>query len=284
MKELPIYDRVLVIGNGFDLNLGLKTSYTDFMSSKMFKNLLADNNELANHLEQNKNIKNWIDIELELKYYSLKWEGRQSNFFKEFKSLSESLKQYLLTQKSSKINKNSDAYSFLEENAKTNNVLILDFNYTDTVHTILEDLNLISYIKHIKIHGDLKSDKIIFGVEDNSEIYPRDTFLLKSLNDNYLNIRNLDEVLIYCKTFLVFGHSLGETDHQYFKEMFQMGSNKYGNHLNKNIFIYYYKDESKNEISAEIYSMTSQNIKDLKRYNNFKMIDVTKKDSSTEKN
>ena len=35
------YDAVLITGNGFDLNLGLKTGYCDFISSDFFCKLLA---------------------------------------------------------------------------------------------------------------------------------------------------------------------------------------------------------------------------------------------------
>lgn len=33
--------KILIIGNGFDLNLGLKTSYKDFIQSEHFKDLVA---------------------------------------------------------------------------------------------------------------------------------------------------------------------------------------------------------------------------------------------------
>jgi|GEM_PF-3326905 hypothetical protein len=52
------YDLVLIIGNGFDLNFGLKTSYSDFLSSKQFKNLIESNNKLALHLSNNQKLNN----------------------------------------------------------------------------------------------------------------------------------------------------------------------------------------------------------------------------------
>ncbi len=48
MEGLPEYDFdvVIIIGNGFDLSLGLKTSYNDFVESNYFESLLKEDNHL----------------------------------------------------------------------------------------------------------------------------------------------------------------------------------------------------------------------------------------------
>lgn len=58
-----------IIGNGFDLNLDLKTSYGDFY--KYYKGVSSSNNNV-NKLKENisKNLKNWADLELELGSYT----------------------------------------------------------------------------------------------------------------------------------------------------------------------------------------------------------------------
>ena len=61
---------VAIIGNGFDLNLGLKTSYSDFVNSKDFKSLLNKGNYLVDYLDGKHNLQKWIDVENELKLYS----------------------------------------------------------------------------------------------------------------------------------------------------------------------------------------------------------------------
>ena len=60
---------VLILGNGFDLDLGLKTSYSDFMDSDDFK-AIVDNNYFARYLEEKRSELggNWIDIENEIRY------------------------------------------------------------------------------------------------------------------------------------------------------------------------------------------------------------------------
>lgn len=70
-----IMEKILIIGNGFDLNLGFQTSYNDFLSSDEFKMLADGDNQLAYYLSetnrhcQQTNI-NWVDIEHELKTFS----------------------------------------------------------------------------------------------------------------------------------------------------------------------------------------------------------------------
>lgn len=61
-------DTMLVIGNGFDLTFGLKTSYTDFM--KWFNRNYSFRSYLKEFLNAKLNMQRWIDIENELIYYS----------------------------------------------------------------------------------------------------------------------------------------------------------------------------------------------------------------------
>lgn len=63
---------LLIIGNGFDLSLNLKTSYSDFINSRHFLEYGYRNEELHKHLYDKHEIQNWIDVELELKKYALK--------------------------------------------------------------------------------------------------------------------------------------------------------------------------------------------------------------------
>ena len=104
------YDKLLVIGNGFDLALGLKTSYLDFM--RWLKNEhYMDYAYLYRYLSSELNQKRWIDIENELRVYSnkicnpseshLNEEGKQkisSKFRREHKSLCDILCEYLKMQ------------------------------------------------------------------------------------------------------------------------------------------------------------------------------------------
>ncbi len=64
------YDKVLIIGNGFDLDLGLATRYSDFASKSDFFNVFFLNSELNRHLQNASTNEKWLDMELELEKYA----------------------------------------------------------------------------------------------------------------------------------------------------------------------------------------------------------------------
>ncbi len=175
------YDVVVIIGNGFDLNLNLKTSYTDFIKSDEFKQLIYNQNKLSNYLKSKHELQNWIDIENELKIYSKKFARNDKNFKKEFKDLSQALYEYLSKIEISNIDENSQAVRMIRTAIDKGKVLIIDFNYTNTISKISKKFNFNindegSNITHIKIHGSLEDNNIIFGVEDDADILPQHIF------------------------------------------------------------------------------------------------------------
>lgn len=71
-------DTCLIIGNGcFDIK---PTSYGNFVDSEQFNNMVARGNELAIHLKNKYELQNWIDIENELKLYSMENEDPSFKF------------------------------------------------------------------------------------------------------------------------------------------------------------------------------------------------------------
>ena len=81
-------EKIVIIGNGFDLSLGLKTSYKDFIESDSFTLLLKKENSLTIYLNGKQEINNWVDIEKELTEYSKLVpydKSKVKNDFKEFK-------------------------------------------------------------------------------------------------------------------------------------------------------------------------------------------------------
>jgi hypothetical protein len=269
------YDVVLLIGNGFDLNYGLKTGYCDFIKSKNFTDLLIDNNnELATHLKSRHNIENWIDIENELKNYSKFYSGLKPDFFKDYKNLSLALMSYL-NNLEIKSNSKCTSYKLIESIANLS-TLIVDFNYTPTLQKIFKELEKQDYnlhIDHVKIHGSLETD-IIFGVEDKANIYEKDVFLKKSVNENFKAI-DFSEAINTCSNFIIFGHSLGETDYMYYEDFFKKAS-KSKNYDNRNIILYYHGEESYYNIFRQIDKLTSKNVTKFRQYNKVKLINTLK--------
>ena len=69
-----------LIGNGFDLNLGLKTSYKDFY--EYYLKLNSDNDHVLEFKKElSKNMENWSDLERELGEYSTKFSYYESDAF-----------------------------------------------------------------------------------------------------------------------------------------------------------------------------------------------------------
>lgn len=277
--ELPDYnfDAVLIIGNGFDLSLGLKTGYSDFVKSKEFKKLLENENLLAKHLNGIHTLQNWIDIENELKNYSKRFSSQNINFFSEFKNLSSALKEYLSKIRELELNENQLAVRVIKAIEKMP-TLIIDFNYTDTISKISDFLKLDIYnkhthIHHMKIHGALNSDDLIFGVEDKADISSKHVFLKKSVNKNFKPIDFSDEIL-KSDNFVVFGHSLGETDHMYFEDYFKKSSLSSNSKESQNIIIYHYGEDSYYNLFAQIDKLTLKRITKLKQLNNVEFHDT----------
>ena len=98
MTDTKQEKNVLVIGNGFDLSLGLKTSYKDFIQSNYFSLLVKNNNSLALYLNEKQEINNWVDIEKELTEYSKQIQDDKSKVKNDFKELKNALIERLVAE------------------------------------------------------------------------------------------------------------------------------------------------------------------------------------------
>lgn len=101
--------RLLIIGNGFDIDLGLKTRYSDFSKSKIWEKLVGTtfnyDSDLLGALREAKETEAWFDIEKTMNDYvrALKLDYLVSDLIDKDKSnfikVSESLSQYLKRNK-----------------------------------------------------------------------------------------------------------------------------------------------------------------------------------------
>lgn len=268
------YDAILIIGNGFDLNLGLKTSYRDFMASDFFSNLLGKDNQLCLYLNKQSQLNNWIDIENELKVYSndICKDTDRRKFRREYELLCDSLCEYLNGLDMSHLDKTSEVYKIITEKFK--NLLVLNFNYTSTLDYIVSQNNLNYMI--LRVHGNARKKKIVFGVEDNARINDDDVFLKKS-TCMWNEVLNINSLLSNAKTIVFLGYSLGETDHHYFNDFFRNAS--FDNSMNgtrKNIVISHYKEDGMYDIFKQIDSLTNHRINELRIHQDFRMFDLAK--------
>lgn len=78
MEKNKIPKRLLIIGNGFDLDLGRNTRYSDFAKSDFWpKNLKS---QLYRYLSQKSQIEKWFDLEGELANYVQKMGNTVSSY------------------------------------------------------------------------------------------------------------------------------------------------------------------------------------------------------------
>lgn len=211
-----------LIGNGFDLNLGLETRYEHFYKYYCGK---KSKNAVIERFKQDINNPNydWSDLELALGEYSARFAyNQQAEFIALLDDIQDSLAEYLDAQMKQVIVPKSavvrfdeyicniekyltpaDAESF---NAykdmlldKGNTIDFIIFNYTNTLERLLtwrgnsiiasDDRTIINSIEHI--HGTTKSNMIL-GVNDESQIanssFAESEIILEAFKKQEMNI------------------------------------------------------------------------------------------------
>jgi hypothetical protein len=268
------YSELLIIGNGFDLNLGLKTSYNEFLQSDIFTEMTHYGNAFAMHLSNRSGFVKWIDIENELKMISLSVD--RDDMESHFDIFFNAFTKYLRQLDYDKFDEKSHAYKFINS-IRERNFLILDFNYTVTTKNLLLNNGFADDViqsRLIKVHGSI-DDSIIFGIEDSAQVKREHIFLKKSYHPNFKGI-NLFKEASKIKTIRIFGHSLGQTDHFYFDKFFESISMIGERESEKEIYLYHYGKDGYKDLHIELEKLTKQNLFGLKQNNDFIPIDTSK--------
>lgn len=195
-------DIVYLIGNGFDINLNLKTRYSDFYIEFDKQTFKTSGTELLK-AEIKSNTKDWSDFETKFGEFTSQFEKNVNGFNNTYKDVVISLSKYLSNIESSFNLESIDKVKFIEDIINPeNNLLLLDqreikvfkkkwettpininfitYNYTTIIEKIFgkaKSINigatrhgnriLIHDIKHI--HGYLNK-RMIIGVNDKSQI------------------------------------------------------------------------------------------------------------------
>lgn len=225
----------LVIGNGFDLDLGLRTSYYQFadpknkewedfldMAGTVIKQQFST--KFVDHMHQARINENWFDIEEEIfkftnTHYNLIAE--QIGLIREqFKILVNCLRCYIHRQViSTTIKRQSLANVLLHRlDETTHPVGIYTFNYTDCLKLCNCERLDSSHLHHL--HGTLFYDMILgCRIYDNSPQNTQLDFMYKPNNDLVKEI--LKQNLTQATEVIIFGHSLNKIDYCYFKDFFE---------------------------------------------------------------
>ena len=273
---------VLIVGNGFDLNLGLKTSYEDFFKSDFFPKD-AGNTKLVemcldpeggfeppltevsvfDYLRGYKNLHNWCDIERALGELPglLKQKEKHGIYISKdsFDQLHIAFADYLrsvLDEGYQNLDPGRFAYR-LAQALDLDDLVVYNFNYTDSLERINPDYKeLVTYV-----HGSLADDSIIFGVEDNLEVQKQYDFFLKSFSPFYRS-HKIKQDLKNSRDIIFFGHSLSKADYHYFEDLFQNLTDNGKDLGERNVTIFTKNEKSRREILWQIRKM-NQNKTDV---------------------
>lgn len=214
----------IILGNGFDLDMELPTSYNDFLESQEWKALSSNKNSngLIAHIESIYTIENWCDLEETILKYAMKYNEKNISsdiIFDEYNKISNSLSAYLKRIAQEKPpRENSFAGLFLKKYLrKLEKGPIYTFNYTP-LDFYARSIGSNNYLQPTYIHGNLEESSLILGIEcENFSDIPQDlSFLIKSNSQNYHSI-DLQEHLTTSKNVFIFGHSLNYIDKEYFR-------------------------------------------------------------------
>lgn len=268
-----IDDKLLIIGNGFDIDLGLNTGYKDFVNSEYFKSCLHKNalfNYIYSSFEDND--KKWIDVEnVLLEYSKNQLVGIDNKAIKNFQELRCSLMEYLKNMDlQSKLNPDSVAARLLRKVLDDGYFNILSFNYTN-LNEIVYCLGINKLTNYIHVHGSLLNNSIIVGFQDDVDVLPSKYFMIKSHSPYYRSC-NVRERLEKANEIIFFGHSLGSTDYHYFSDFFKKQSGLTSEQIDsKKIRIFTYDENSRLEILSQLREMNERRVNYLYDLNDFRI-------------
>lgn len=236
MTELAI-----IIGNGFDLDIGLSSKYTDFIKEKEWKELEEslkcfpkgyESHSLIAHLQRVAYSKeHWFDIEMEILNFiqdhpeCSEKEVREIN--SEFERLRNALKMYLSRISNGyKMDIKKYPYKFISKLVNCpKKIVVFNFNYTNPIDFLPpQDCSPLFIRNQISVHGNLLEEDIVLGcnISRGQRVNKDLSFMYKC---NMLNKANhVARNLLEAKEIIFYGHSVNEMDFGYFREFFKAAS------------------------------------------------------------
>lgn len=236
-----VQNNVFIVGNGFDLALGLPTKYSDFANSNYWpvsedadvkRRYLQQKQYLSleAYLDDRRNLETWFDLEQELYNYARKKDQNGSpsiNFTNEKEDdIKRNVKYYELLQ--SRMcdyirSVQNDFGNFHYDVAREVLSAIVDngffnskysFNYTE-----LPPLPNHRNIECIHLHGSIKKHSAILGVDEKPL---RDGYdKLMKTSSRFYKSHDLYNALTFAKEVVIYGVSFGDIDYSYFDRFFK---------------------------------------------------------------
>lgn len=275
--------KILIIGNGFDIDLGLRTRYSDFANSKfweqLMKNTYSFDHDLLGALNEAKEKEAWFDIEKTMNDYvrSIRSEYLTSNLVDKdmsgFVDVTKALSEYLKEEQEARtLETNHYALQVLRLIAEVGGFEYYTFNYT-SLSSIAKTCGISIDSSHIThVHGSLENDSIILGVltDPGNQMHEQYSFMYKD-NSRFYMSNNMYEDFDNADDIIFFGHSINGMDFPYFKDFFMKQSGMEGEYKRKHITIFTYDDGSNQQIRNSIRN-AQVDLTQLFRRNDIKII------------
>lgn len=220
----------------------------------------------------------WCDLEGELKNHAKRQSPQGIQYVVDYENSFDSDEKYYKEIKDGLMNylkyevedwgkyrytgaKTTPAYNLMHELYKANaDPNIITFNYTDLSRLMdMCEGNLTRYFrirpdKVHHVHGSLREEHIILGINEDKEVPKEYDFLFKSWDDYYGSHKVLD-TLKSSEIIIFFGLSFGSIDSVYFVDFFKSIINgKYDKHK-KHILICTFDEASMREIYRQFFIM-----------------------------
>ena len=235
----------LIIGNGFDIDMGLPSRYSDFIRSKEWQGVvkrvegfLADssysNHSLIAQLQLASMDSMWFDIEQEIskfiKSHPTNTQQEIGEIKEEFDLIKEGLANYLkritanFTADNSKL---STALHYrMRECPLTVTEIYFNYTYPHQYIKLPRQREILNGAQHwvTFVHGSLKDNNIVLGcdLQEGEQVNRQLSFMYK-----YNQLKKANHIarnILEAKEIIFFGHSINEMDFCYFREFFKVAS------------------------------------------------------------
>lgn len=285
---------LLVLGNGFDLDLGFKTSYYDFANTSGFWPKCTDS-ALWNFMNEQKEEqgRNWGGVEASLEDF-VTHPVEDVMFERDvlaFRTIVEHLRLYLhrvlFGKPKQKDTIFKSKYSFNESLAyyvcdyllrdkKVNE--IITFNYTDVNDYLMqiakEESLPFKKIPCTFLHRVDDTGLMVLGISGDAKICDRRYDFLKK--SHQVIQQPILRKLIDADSIIFYGLSFSRPDHCYFKQFFQLISDYSSRLASKNIYIVSRDDNSYQDCIRGVEDMLRGDISQLYQLNNIIQVNTDK--------
>lgn len=270
------HNAVLIIGNGFDLNCGLKTHYTDVYNE--YVKTPSDNEVISNFKKMiSSDYRRWADFEMgmadninefanevEFTICANDFNGFMNNYLqkiqRDFFDKLENIHSYMKISEEWSNSFNNIGHGVThnldnmlkERNTQTHfNYSIITLNYTEAFDRLFDIwLRDINHTTPIHIHGILKDDPVL-GVDNEKQVKAsfditnkfRRCFIKPYFNEVFdsSRVNDANVAIDSADTIFVYGASLGESDLSWREKLVSWMQSDKTHHL----FIYDYDNSSK---------------------------------------